>query len=317
MPPSSAVAVGYEWWADEFEKRTNGRYKVETYPLSSLLPDAGSLDAVKSGVCEIVMTSTGSKQTDFPLASVTGLATLSFHKKGVSKEEYLASFDALQELYKIPEVAAEYKDYHLIAPIEIDPGYLITKNKKVLMPEDLKGLKVGGASGAMADLMAAYGAAGVFQIPPQAYMNMDKGVTDAAIMTYAMIGPYKMYEICKYILTQTFSAGTLLVLTSHDFYNSLGAADQKIFDETWEDAKVVCAQGMYDENVHSAPAIEASGITISHPTSAQSQAWVDACVKYSFPTWAKMCWDLGYSTAVTDKVIGTWYQFVNEMTTQK
>jgi TRAP-type C4-dicarboxylate transport system substrate-binding protein len=317
MPPGSAVAVGYEWWADEFEKRTDGRYTVETYPLSSLLDDAGSLDAVKGGVCEIIMTSTGSHQTDFPLASLTGLPMLCFHKKGVAKEEYLASFKALKELYKIKEVGDEFKDYHLIAAIEIDPTYLITKNKKVVAPEDLKGLKVGGASGAMEDLMKAYGAAGVFQIPPQAYMNMDKGVTDAAFMTYAMIGPYKMYDVANYILTQTFTAGTLLVLTSHSWYDSLAKSDQKIFDETWEQAMDVCAQGMYDENVHSKPEIEASGITITHPTPEQSAAWEAACTKYAYPTWAKMCQDLGYSSEVTDKVMKKWQDLIKEYTTQK
>ncbi len=317
MPPGSAVAVGYEWWADEFEKRTEGRYVVETYPLSGLLDDAGSLDAVKGGVCEIIMTSTGSKQTDFPLASVTGLPMLCFHKKGVSKEEYLASFDALKELYKIKEIDEEYKDYHLVAAIEIDPTYLITKSKKVVLPEDLKGLKVGGASGALEDLMVAFGAAGVFQIPPQAYMNMDKGVTDAAFMTYAMIGPYKMYEITDYILTQTFTAGTLLVMTSHDWYDSLAKSDQKIFDETWEQAMDVCAQGMYDENVHSKPEIEASGITITSPTAEQTAAWEAACAQYAYPTWAKMCQDLGYSSDVTDKVLKKWQDLIEEYTTQK
>lgn len=317
MPPGSAVAVGFEWWADEFEKRTEGRWKVETYPLSSLVPDAGSLDAVKGGVCEIIMTSTGSHATDFPLASVTGLPTLSFHRKGVAKEEYLASFKALLEFYELEEVAAEFKDYHVIAPIEIDPGYLIIKDKEVLVPEDLEGLKVGGGSGNLADLMTAYGAAGVFQIPPESYVNMDKGVTDAAIMTYAMIGPYKMYQIADYILKQTFSAGTLLVLTSPKWYDSLSKADRKIFDETWEEAKDKCAQGMYDTNVASEPEIVASGIKINTPTAEQTAAWEAACVKYAFPTWAKQCQNLGYSSEVTDKVLKKWQDLIREYTTQK
>jgi len=274
------------------------------------------LDAVKEGVCEIVMTSTGSQMASFPLASVTGLPTLSFHKKGVSFEEYLASFEALKEFYKVPEVGAEFTDYHLIKALEIDPGYLITKSKEVFVPEDLNGLLVGGALGALADMMTAYGGAGVFQIPPEAYDNMSKGVTDAAIMTYAMIGPYNMFDMCDYILKQTFSAGSLLILTSHEFYASLPPEDQKIFDETWEDATIVCAQGMYDENVHSTPVIEESGITINTPTPEQSALWDEAAVTYAFPTWAEMCWDLGYSEEVTTRVLNTWKQLTIDLATQ-
>lgn len=317
MPPFSAIGVGFEWWADEFEKRMNGRYKVETYPLSGLVPDSGALDAIKGSVCEIIMTSTGSQQTSFPLAAVTGLPTLCFHKKGVSFDEYMASFDALLELYEVPEIKAAFKDYKLVKPFEIDPGYLITKSKEVRRPEDLKGLKVGGASGALEDMMEAYGAAGVFQIPPQAYMNMDKGVVDAAIMTYAMIGPYKMFEICDYILTQTLTAGTLLVLMCPEDWNAMSAEDQDIFTASWEDAKIVCAQGMYDENIDSKPVIEASGIKINHPTAGESASWVRACEKYSFPKWAKNAQDLGYSSEVTDRVLATWQELVEKYTTQK
>ncbi len=316
MPPFSAVGVGFEWWADEFEKRTEGRYVVETYGFSALLPDEGSLDAVKAGVVEVNMTSTGSQMASFPLASVTGLPTLSFHKKGVAFEEFMASFDALIEFYKIPEVGAEFEDYHLVKALEIDPGYLITADKEVFVPEDIEGLKVGGALGALADMMSAFDAAGVFQIPPQAYDNMQKGVTDAAIMTYAMIGPYNMFDLCDYILKQTFSAGSLLILTSHEFYASLPPADQAIFDQTWEDAMVVCAQGMYDETVHSTPAIEASGIIINTPTPEQSALWDDAARMYAFPTWADMCHDMGYSEEVTDRVLSTWQALVEKYSTQ-
>ncbi|MCK4274357.1 MAG: hypothetical protein KAW90_05645, partial [Dehalococcoidales bacterium] len=251
------------------------------------------------------------------LAAVGDLPTLSFHKKGVSMEEFLASFDAVKEFYKVPEVAAEFEPYHLIKALAIDPSYLISANKEVIVPEDLEGLKVGGALGALADMMSAFGAAGVFQIPPQAYDNMQKGVTDAAIMTYAMIGPYNMFELCDYILKQTFGAGTLLILTSHEFYDSLPPEDQAIFDATWEDALIVCAQGMYDETVHSEPAIIESGITINTPTPEQSALWDEAAVTYAFPTWADMCHDLGYSEEVTDRVLTTWRSLIEEYTTQK
>ena len=189
--------------------------------------------------------------------------------------------------------------------------------KPVYGPEDLQGLLVGGASGSLADMMEAYGAAGVFQIPPQAYMNMDKGVTDAAFMTYAMIGPYKMFEIANYILTQTFTAGTLLILMNWDDWYAMSTEDRDIFTASWEDAKIVCAQGMYDENVHSKPAIEASGIKINQPTAEQSAAWDAAAVKYAFPTWAKMCQDLGYSKEVTDKILKKWQELIEKYMTQK
>ena len=66
MPKDASVAKGFEWFGPEFEKRTNGRYKIEIYPSSQLVSTAAALDAVKSGVCEIVMTSVGSFPQGFP-----------------------------------------------------------------------------------------------------------------------------------------------------------------------------------------------------------------------------------------------------------
>ncbi len=317
MPPKSAIGFGFEWWAREFEKQTQNRYKVETYPLSGLIPDKGALDAIKGGVCEVIMTSTGSQTTTFRLASVTGLPTLAFHKKGVAKEEYLASFEAWREFVKLPEIAEEFKGLQLVQPFEIDPSYLVTRKTEVFVPEDLKGLKVGASAGNMTDFMAAFGAAAVFQIPPESYVNMDKGVTDAAFMTYAQIGPYKMYEIAGYVLRQVFSAGALLVLTNPTWYNSLPPADQKIFNDTWEAAKVMCAEGMYNENVSSKPIIEASKMKINNPSAAQSAAWVAAAEKYAWPRWAADAQKLGASAAATAKIIKAWQDLIAKYTTQK
>jgi TRAP-type C4-dicarboxylate transport system substrate-binding protein len=126
-----------------------------------------------------------------------------------------------------------------------------------------------------------------------------------------------MFDLCDYILKQTFSAGTLLVLTSHEFYNSLPPEDQALFDETWEDAMVVCAQGMYDENVHSTPIIEESGIKINTPTPEQSALWDNAARTYAFPTWETICTDLGVSEEATDKVLAMWESLIEKYTTQK
>ena len=60
MPKGASVAKGFEWFGPEFEKRSNGRYKIEIYPASTLVAINAALDSVKSGVCEIVMTSVGS-----------------------------------------------------------------------------------------------------------------------------------------------------------------------------------------------------------------------------------------------------------------
>jgi hypothetical protein len=73
---------------------------------------------------------------------------------------------------------------------------------------------------------------------------------------------------------------------------------------------------MYDENVHSKVAIEASGITIIHPTIAEAKLWTEAAEKYAFVTWAKDAQNLGISAEATDKVLAEWKRLLKKYRTQ-
>jgi TRAP-type C4-dicarboxylate transport system substrate-binding protein len=309
MPKGSAIAVGFEWWGPEFGERTNGRYKVELYPSNTLVPLPAALDMVKGGVCEIVLTSTSFFANDFPLATVTGLPTLTFHRGKTTEDAYVASWDALDKLYnKFPAIQAEFKDFKLIKPFEIDAQYLVSKKKLVRVPSDLKGMKVGGASGDMADMVKAYGAVGVFQVPPQAYLNMDKGVTDAAILAYGMTGPYKIYEIAKYNLKQDFRAGTLILLMNWDAWNAIPAEYQEIFNESFHEAAYgPCLKGMVDVYYEGERDILNSDMQIIQPTIAESLLW-DQAAEIAFQTWLNTAH--GLNAENPEAVLAEWKSLV-------
>ena len=111
------------------------------------------------------------------------------------------------------------------------------------------------------------------------------------------------------------AAGTLLVITSHDFYDSLRPEDQEIFDETWKDSLLACAQGMYDETMHSTPAIEDQGnFKVNIPTPEQSRIWLEACQEYAFPTWRGICEDLGYDATEAERILGLWQELIEKYT---
>ena len=69
---------------------------------------------------------------------------------------------------------------------------------------------------------------------------------------------------------------------------------------------------MYDENVHSKAAIEASGITINTPTIAESMQWTDASEMYAFATWKQNAIDLGIDGEVADEVLATWQDLLKK-----
>ena len=164
MPEGIGAAIAYDWWAIEFPKATEGRYKVETYPSGTLVAMPASLDSVKAGVVDIQMSSVSAFLKVFPLASVITLPTLAYPGSYEGNAEAEISFWKLYN--KFPEFANEFKDYKLVYMCAGgDPYAIVSKKKAVHLPTDLKGMRLGGSGGQLNFVTNAGGAA-VNEVPP-------------------------------------------------------------------------------------------------------------------------------------------------------
>ncbi len=303
MPKGSAISKGYEWFAAEFPKRSNGRYKVETYPSSSLVGIAVALDSVKKGVSEIVMTSTGANPSALPLSLVAELPTLGF--SGDSVETYKAAYQAAWDLYNnVPEIANEYKDVHVLWRYPVDPFNLVSKKKEVHKASDFAGMKIGGSGHSM-EIVTANGGAKIQQVPPESYLNLDKGVTDGALITFSQIMAYKIGEICDYFYAQNFGSGQLLILMNKGFWESMPAEDQKILSDCWAESTVVSAEGAIADVLKGKEYVKGLGKTITEPTEEEKAGWAEAA-SASFNKWKADCIAQGVPSETVDKVLNEW-----------
>ena len=288
-PPGKSYSAGLEYLAEEFPKRTNGRYDCETYPANTLVTLPAALDATKGRLAEIVVFSTTIFSKDFPLLIATSLPV------GVdltTKEEWIAAHDMSWEFYNtFPEVQAECKDFKLLWPNMLHPIYLVTMDKEVHFPEDFKGMKI-GAGGPTADIVKAYGGASVHQVPPQAYMNMDKGVVEAGFFSWAMASDWKIHELANYYYTMNFGNGTLLIAMNLEAWNELSAEDQKILEETMADAaRGPMVEGMLKEEAYGRQ-IATENAKVYAPTPEEAAAWQKACAP-AIEEWANIAQSMG------------------------
>lgn len=63
---SHQMAVFGKKWADEVEKRTNGRVKITMFPGGSLIPSPQAYDGVMKGIADIAMSFQGFTRGRFP-----------------------------------------------------------------------------------------------------------------------------------------------------------------------------------------------------------------------------------------------------------
>ncbi len=71
VPPGSFSGKIHQWWANELEKRTNGRIKVQFYWMESLVRWRDMLQGVSSGIADLGLPNPTFHPSDLPLFMVT------------------------------------------------------------------------------------------------------------------------------------------------------------------------------------------------------------------------------------------------------
>lgn len=185
---SHQMAVYGRKWADEVEKRTNGRVKITMFPGGSLIPSPQAYDGVIKGIADIAMSFQGFTRGRFPLTEVIDLPLA--WKSGMAATQITNEF---YEKFK----PKEYNDVKVMYLHAHGPGFFHTRNKPVNKLEDLKGLKI-RTSGTLAPIAAALGAAPVALPMGETYDAIARGVAEGTVAPYEALEQWKLGEVVKF-----------------------------------------------------------------------------------------------------------------------
>ena len=183
----------FYWLLDEIEKRSGRRIKFDRYPGQALAKTAEQVDALQSGMADIAHFVTTYTPGKLPLNSVVYLP---FTYRGA-----WVNATAYHQLIKdIPEINAEYtkNNIKIISTFGTGP-YNLFSTKPIRSIQDLKGKKI-IATGPMAELLKAMGAAPLGIVITESYEALQRGTADGAVFGPTAGGTYHMEEVCKYLL---------------------------------------------------------------------------------------------------------------------
>jgi TRAP-type C4-dicarboxylate transport system substrate-binding protein len=303
-PKGKGYSAGEEWFGPEFEKRTNGRYKVEVYGMSTLVPINAVLDSVRTGVCQIGLTSTAMFHKDFPLTEVVSTPTMGW--PGADEAMYQASDAAWQEFSKIPEIAAELNNGFKYLTNDVLAGSnLVMLSAPVHYPADFKGHKI-SATGALADVVTANGGAAVAVIGPENYTNLEKKVIDGSFMSMVMATDWKVDSLASYYYLMDFGCGNMIAIMNNDFYNSMSAEDKAIFAQCREDMKRPLYDFQEASYLEARKTLADEGKVLTQPTADESAAWKKAVYDIMIPKWKADAKSVGVSEETCDKILDQW-----------
>lgn len=267
--PGYAYAVGYDKFAKEVEKRTNGRVKITIYPAGQLVSAKGSFDAVSTGAIEIGHVTDAYFEGKVPLVGIVWLPFL---------------FDDLRVMRSavdkiLPIIQREEFDPVGIKIIAACHAGWVTFGSNVKtprLPEDLKGQKIRASAWSTSKLVKATGAAPVGGIPSgELYMAMQRGVVDGWAIPWASSGARKLHEVTKYGLVAPMQCSMGYTCMNMKAWKSLPADIQNIIQNTAREI-IELEEWFLITPAASADGIkkaEAAGAKVHYITSQEIEAW--------------------------------------------
>lgn len=188
LPPQANVPkLVLDVWADNVEKDSGGRIKVERYPSMQLGGKPPELmDQAIDGVADVVWTVVGYTPGRFPSTEVFELPFMMTNARAVSH--------AYWEMFEKHLKDTEFKDVHILATWVHGPGMIHTKDP-VESPSDLQGMKIRGGSRSVNALLTKLGATPVGMPVPAVPEGLSKGVIDGTTIPWEVTPALKVPEL--------------------------------------------------------------------------------------------------------------------------
>ncbi len=270
MPPNGPIVAGWTWFGSELEKKTNGKYKIDFYFSQSLVKSAEKLNAVSAGIADFGNASLSAFSQAFPSCGVFTLPSVHFPDTTAGHAAALAAQQQL--LAKYPVMNNEFKNFKLFTISTLPANLIMTRKVKVLVPNDLKGLKM-ASQGMDKDIVNLAGGAAVQMIPSEAYPAIDKGVVEGGTFSWIHMPANHYEELCQYYLDYTFGHDIQTSIISLNTWNSLPQDVQKIITDLAPEA-IARSDASYIANIDiGKKMVLDKNRVISVPTAEQKKLW--------------------------------------------
>lgn len=225
IPQNSHQGVAIDTFAKEVEKRTEGRYKIQTFYSASLGAEREATEAVQLGTQELTFTSTGPIPNFVPEVKILDVPFLFrdyAHARAVLDgpigQELLQKFDA--------------RGIKALAWGENGFRHMTNSKRPVNAPEDLKGLKMRTMENPVH--VQAYKGFGIIPTPmafSEVFTALQQGTVDGQENPLSVITSAKFDQVQKYLTLTGHVYSPCVFLMNKGAFDKLSAADKTAFLE--------------------------------------------------------------------------------------
>ncbi|RYF13595.1 MAG: DctP family TRAP transporter solute-binding subunit [Comamonadaceae bacterium] len=227
---NSHQGVAIDTFAQEVAKRTNGRYKIETFYNGSLGGERESIESVQLGTQALAFSSTGPVPNFVPETKILDVPFL-FRDKAHARAVLDGPIG--QDLLK----KFEAKGFKALGWAENGFRHMTNSKRAVNAPEDLKGLKMRTMENPVH--IAAYKGFGIVTTPmafPEVFTALQQGTVDGQENPLSVIIAAKFDQVQKHLSLTGHVYSPCIWVMNKGMFDKLSAEDQKHFLEAAKEA---------------------------------------------------------------------------------
>jgi TRAP-type C4-dicarboxylate transport system substrate-binding protein len=220
VPAQHALNPAIQAWAASMKKASGGSINPTLFPSEQLGKAFDHYDMARDGLTDFAFVNPGYQPGRFPIFAAASLPFEISNSKAGS-----AAIDAWYRAY----APKEMKGVKYCFAFAHDPGAFHSR-KKVVLPSDIKGLKVRPATATVGQMITLLGGTNVQASAPEARDAIERGVADALTFPWGSLSLFGIDKVVKYHMDVPLYVTPFVMVMNLDKYKALSTAQKQVVD---------------------------------------------------------------------------------------
>ena len=254
------------WAADEIKKRTNGKYEIGVFPASQLGNENQINEGLGLGTVDMIYTGVAFAGSIHKPIAITNAPFV------------LRDFDHFTAYRASPlfrQIAKGYEDKtkHKVITLTYYGQRMVTANKAINKPEDMKGMKLRVPPAPLFLMFTKSVGANATPIAfAEVYLALQQGTVDGQENPLPTIMAKKFYEVQSHIMLTGHITESLLTIVGSHVWPKLNDAEKKVFEEVLTEAADKATRQIRESEQRLADEFRKLGKTVIEPDRAAFRA---------------------------------------------
>ena len=272
-----------EKWAELVTKKTEGAIELRIFPGQSLFKTKAQHDAMRKGALDASVLPLIYLSGRIPAYALTSMPCL------IKTAQQGANWGDHEIGKRLYEIGVNEGGFRTVSSITL-LGSVGSVKQPIILPSDMKGLKMRGAGPATEEMMHA-GEAAITSMPgSEVYFALQTGALDALMTTYESFVTYRHYEVLKNLtVSKTHSIFSAIhgILVSNKTWDKLAAPEQRAMTEAGREVEPHFTKLSEDIVENTIKIYRDKGLEVYSIGEKEFNAWLDLTKSTSFKTFAE------------------------------